>query len=61
MGEPMNVGHLTMHDMLHHSAQCMMTDLVLLRGMRVNAVESLGTTITGDMWGVTKLQPRWID
>ena len=60
-GEALWVFHLTLHDMMEHQARGMMTNLVLLKGLRANAIQVLDFKQLDDWHGRTLIQPRWIE
>jgi hypothetical protein len=60
MGNPVVVEHLTLHDMMEHQACGILTDLVLLHGLRANAFSVISRELLGNFRGMTKIQPRWI-
>ena len=60
IGEPIEVIHMTLHDMMEHQAQGILTSRILLEGLRVNAIQRLGF-VRLDKWnGKTTIQPRWV-
>lgn len=61
VGDPVEVNHLTLHDMMDYAVECKMTDLILLQGLRANAIHYIDTEVKGEMWGTTTFQPRWVD
>lgn len=60
VGPPLEVHHLTLHDMMEHQAAGRLTDEILLRGLRANAIQRVSFERTGDYWGKTTIQPRWV-
>lgn len=60
MGNPVVIEHLTFHDMMEHQACGVLTDLVLLHGLRANAFSVVSRESLGDCRARAKIQPRWI-
>lgn len=60
VGEPMDVHHLSLHDMMEHEARGQLTAEVLLKGRRVNAFSREAYVQMEEMVGRTTIQPRWI-
>ncbi|MEK7612836.1 MAG: hypothetical protein AAB449_01670 [Patescibacteria group bacterium] len=60
VGEPMEVYHLSLHDMMEHEAFGQLTAEVLLKGRRVNAFSCEGYKQIREMVGRTTIQPRWV-
>ncbi len=60
VGEPIEVVHMTMHDMMPHAVRGALTGKVLLKGLRVNAFKHLGFERLDDWTGRTKIQPCWV-
>lgn len=61
VGSPIEVHHLTYHDMAEHQCDGAMTAAVLLRGLKANAVERLGSRRLNRHNGITTIQPRWVE
>ena len=60
VGEPIEIYHMTLHDMMEHQARGVMTGKVLLEGLRANAIQVLGFERL-DKWNAkTTIQPRWV-
>lgn len=59
VGEPIEICHLRLHDMMEHEALGVMTEKVLLEGLRANAFQVLGFEHSGTLNGKTTIQPRW--
>jgi hypothetical protein len=60
VGEPMDIHHMTLHDMFEHEARGQLTAEVLLRGRRVNAFSVGAFERTDKMWGKHTIQPLWV-
>jgi len=60
VGEPMDVYHLSLHDMMPHQVRGQLTAEVLLKGRRINAFSREGYKQMEEMMGRTTIQPRWI-
>ncbi|MBP9668840.1 MAG: hypothetical protein KBE09_00955 [Candidatus Pacebacteria bacterium] len=60
VGPPLEVHHLTLHDMMEHAASGRLTDEILLRGLRANAIQYVRFERIDDFSGKTTIQPRWI-
>jgi hypothetical protein len=60
VGEPIDVKHLTLHDMMEHQARGVLTRKVLLEGVRANAIQVLDFKRVDRMAGITTIQPRWV-
>ncbi len=61
VGEPMDVHHLSLHDMMEHEARGQLTAEVLLKGRRINAFSREGYKQMEKMVGRTTIQPRWVE
>lgn len=61
VGEPIEVFHRILYDEMPHCAQGAMTNALLQRGLRANAFQILGRTTEDGRWGITLIQPRWVD
>lgn len=60
VGEPIEVYHLSLHDMMAHEACGRLTAEVLLRGRRINAFSRESYQQVEEMVGKTIIQPRWV-
>lgn len=60
VGEPMDVHHVSLHDMMEHEARGQLTAEVLLKGRRVNAFSCEAYKQVEEMIGRTTIQPRWV-
>lgn len=60
VGNPIEIYHMTLHDMMEHEAQGVLTGKVLLEGMRVNAIQRLDFKRLDKLNGMTTIQPRWV-
>jgi hypothetical protein len=61
VGRPIEISHLTLHDMMEHQANGRMTELVLLEGVRVNAIQVVSFERLNEWNGKTIIQPRWVE
>lgn len=61
VGEPFDVTHLRLCDMLDHAARGELTTLVMIDGLRINAF-SVGRFEAIDTgYGRHMIQPRWVE
>jgi hypothetical protein len=60
VGEPMDIHHMTLHDMFVHQARGQLTAELLLKGRRINAFSIGAFERTGEMFGKYTIQPRWV-
>ncbi len=60
VGEPIEVVHMTLYDMMEHQVGGILTRKILLEGLRVNAVQKLGFERLDQWHGKTTVQPRWV-
>ena len=60
VGEPMEVYHLSLHDMMEHEARGQLTAEFLLKGRRINSFSYEGYKQMEEMVGRTTIQPRWV-
>jgi hypothetical protein len=60
VGDTIEVTHLTFHDMMVHQARGVLTEAVLLKGLRANAFQKLCFAPLGKHVGITVIQPRWV-
>lgn len=60
VGEPMDVHHLSLHDMMEHEVRGQLTAEVLLKGRRINAFSCEAYKQMEEMVGRTTIQPRWV-
>lgn len=61
VGKPMDIHHMTLHDMFGHEARGQLTAELLLKGRRINAFSIGAFERTSEMWGKHTIQPRWVD
>ena len=61
VGGPIDIYHLTLYDMVEHLACGAVTGLVLLYGLRINAIQVLGFERLDEWSGKTTIQPRWVE
>ncbi len=61
VGDPMEVHHLSLHDMMEHEVRGQLTAEVLLKGRRINAFSCEGYQQVERMVGKTTIQPRWVE
>ncbi len=60
VGEPMDVYHLSLHDMMEHEVAGQLTAEVLLKGRRINSFSCEAYKQMEEMVGRTTVQPRWV-
>lgn len=60
VGEPMEVYHLSLYDMMEHEARGQLTAEVLLKGRRINSFSYEGHKQMEEHVGRTTIQPRWV-
>ncbi len=61
VGNPIEVTHEAGDADREYALDCEMTDLILLNGMKVNAIQHLHTTVLDRTLAITTFQPRWIE
>ncbi len=61
VGEPIEVFHRILYDEMPRCAQVVLTEQFLRKGLRANAFQRLGMTTEDGRWGITLIQPRWVD
>ena len=60
VGFELYVFHLTLHDMMPHACVQLLTEEVLLAGLRINAVQHVRFHRLDDWNAFTVVQPRWV-
>lgn len=60
VGQPIEIYHLRLHDMMEHEARGQMTEKVLLGGLCANAFSVVQFDQLDDMHARTTIQPRWV-
>lgn len=60
VGPPLEVVHITLHDMLPRAVAARMTDEVLLRGLRANAVREVSFKQIKPLVGIVTIQPVYV-
>lgn len=61
VGEPIDIYHLTLHDMAEHQARGKMTYLLLVQGARVNAIQTMRFERLNELSGKITIQPCWVE
>ncbi len=61
VGFELYVFHLTLHDMMPHACVQLLTEEVLLAGLRINAVQQVRFQRLDDWNAFTVVQPRWVE
>src|SRR3989344_2504704 len=60
VGEPIDIFHLRLYDMMEHEACGQLTGKVVLEGMRINAFSVIRFDKLDEMHARTIIQPRWV-
>lgn len=60
VGEPMDIYHMTLHDMFEHEARGQLTAELLLKGRHINSFSVGPFERMDEYWGKYTIQPRWV-